>query len=91
MGENRRMHERMCVGCRQMKGKDELIRIVRTGEGEFAIDLSGKMDGRGAYVCKNPDCLALAVKNHGFERSFKRKLPREISEELEKEMSVLAG
>ena len=59
---------RMCVGCRQMKEKKEMIRVLRTQDGEFCIDTTGKKNGPGAYICKTPRCLQAAVKNHGLER-----------------------
>ena len=81
---------RMCVGCRQMKEKKEMIRVLRTQDGEFCIDTTGKKNGRGAYICKNPQCLQAAVKNHGLERSFKRRIPKETAGLLEKEMEQIA-
>ncbi len=81
---------RLCVGCRQMKEKREMIRVVRLQDDSFCIDATGKKNGRGAYLCKNPDCLALAIKNHGLERSFKMSIPKETAQMLQKEMSVLA-
>ena len=81
---------RMCVGCRQMKEKKDMIRVLRTQEGEFCIDITGKKNGRGAYVCKNPQCLQMAVKNHGLERSFKMSIPKETAVLLEMEMVRIA-
>ena len=71
-----------------MKSKKEMIRVIRTSEGEFLLDATGK-NGRGAYLCPNSDCLAKAVKNKGLERSFKQAIPKEVYEALEKEMEVL--
>ncbi len=79
----------MCVGCRQMKEKKEMIRVIRTQEGEFIIDMTGRKNGRGAYICKNTDCLDQAFKNHGLERSFKTKIPKAAEEMLQKEMSTI--
>lgn len=81
---------RMCVGCRQMKEKKEMIRVLRTQEGEFCIDTTGKKNGRGAYICKNAQCLQMAVRNHGLERSFKMSIPKETAVLLEKEMERIA-
>ena len=72
-----------------MKGKKEMIRVIRTSEGEFLLDATGRKNGRGAYLCPNSDCLAKAVKNKGLERSFKQAIPKEVYEALEKEMEVL--
>ena len=80
---------RKCVGCQEMKGKKEMIRVIRTEEGEFLLDATGKKNGRGAYVCKARACLEKAVKNKGLEPSFKQSIPREVYEKLEKEMESL--
>ncbi|EDM62167.1 YlxR family protein [Dorea longicatena] len=80
---------RKCVGCQEMKSKKEMIRVIRTSEGEFLLDATGRKNGRGAYLCPNSDCLAKAVKNKGLERSFKQAIPKEVYEALEKEMEVL--
>ena len=80
---------RKCVGCQEMKSKKEMIRVIRTSEGEFLLDATGRKNGRGAYLCPNSDCLAKAVKNKGLQRSFKQAIPKEVYEALEKEMEVL--
>ena len=72
-----------------MKSKKEMIRVIRTSEGEFLLVATGRKNGRGAYLCPNSDCLAKAVKNKGLERSFKQAIPKEVYEALEKEMEVL--
>lgn len=72
-----------------MKSKKEMIRVIRTSEGEFLLDATGRKNGRGAYLCPNSDCLAKAMKNKGLERSFKQAIPKEVYEALEKEMEVL--
>lgn len=72
-----------------MKSKKEMIRVIRTSEGEFLLDATGRKNGRGAYLCPNSGCLAKAVKNKGLERSFKQAIPKEVYEALEKEMEVL--
>lgn len=74
--------QRMCVGCREMKDKRELIRVVKTPEGEITIDPKGKMNGRGAYLCPNEDCLQKAVKSKGLERAFKQQITAEIFSSL---------
>ena len=80
---------RKCVGCQEMKSKKEMIRVIRTQEGEFLLDATGKKNGRGAYICPSKECLAKAIKNKGLERSFKQSIPKEVYESLEKEMSQL--
>ena len=80
---------RQCVGCQEMKSKKEMMRIVRTDTQEFLLDATGKKNGRGAYICPNPECLKKAIKNKGLERSFKQAISKEVYESLEKEMASL--
>ena len=77
---------RQCVGCREMKPKKELIRVVRSPEGTVNLDFKGKLPGRGAYVCPNPACLAKARKSKALERAFETALPPEVYEALEHQM-----
>lgn len=77
---------RQCVGCREMKPKKELIRVVRSPEGTVSLDFKGKLPGRGAYVCLNPACLAKARKSKALERAFATTLPPEVYEALEQQM-----
>ncbi len=90
MAASKKVPQRMCVGCREMKDKKDMIRVVRTQDGEFDIDRTGKKNGRGAYICRNPECLEKAFKNHGLERSFKTKIPKDTAEKLMEEMRALA-
>ncbi len=69
-----------------MKSKREMIRILKTPEGEFVLDVTGRKNGRGAYLCPSVECLKKAVKGKGLERSFKMAIPREVYDTLEKEM-----
>ena len=78
-----------CVGCQEMKNKMEMIRVIRTPEGEFELDATGKKNGRGAYLCPSRECLEKAVKSKGLERSFKQAIPPEVYSRLEKEMDDL--
>lgn len=80
---------RRCVGCQEMKSKKEMIRVIRTQEGEFSLDATGKKNGRGAYICPSGECLRKAVRNKGLERSFKQPIPAQVYEALEKEMGIL--
>ena len=73
---------RRCVNCREIKHKSELLRIVRTPEGKFMIDFTGKANGRGAYVCKNENCAAETKKRRKLDKSFKTTLPAEIYDEI---------
>lgn len=77
---------RMCIGCREMKPKKELIRVVKTAEKEIKIDLVGKMNGRGAYVCKNKDCLQKAHKSNALSRAFEMNVSPEVYQGLETEL-----
>lgn len=71
--------QRMCIACRQMYPQNELIRIVRDNEnGEVKLDMQKKLFGRGAYICKNAECIRKAEKKRGIERHFKCAVPREI-------------
>lgn len=85
----RKMPVRQCVGCQEMKNKKEMIRIIRTNEQEFLLDTTGKKNGRGAYLCPDPECFEKAVKNKGLERSFRQAIPKEVYEMLKKEMEKL--
>lgn len=76
---------RQCVGCGEMKNKKDMMRVLKTSEGSIVLDMTGRKNGRGAYLCMNRECLAKAGKNKGLERSFKMSIPREIYENLEKE------
>ena len=78
---------RQCVGCGEMKPKNELVRVVKTSEGEISLDRTGKKNGRGAYICDSAACLAKAQKARRFERAFSSAVPSEVYEALEKELS----
>ena len=80
---------RKCTGCKKMKNKKELIRVVRNDEGEFSLDTTGKKPGRGAYICKNIECLEKACKNKGLERSFKQAVPKDLYDELKKQLEEM--
>ena len=69
---------RQCLGCREMKQKRELIRVVRSPEGEVSLDSRGKKPGRGAYVCPNEECLKRAIKSKALERALEVKIPEDI-------------
>ncbi|MDD3204457.1 MAG: YlxR family protein [Lachnospiraceae bacterium] len=76
---------RQCVGCGEMKNKKEMMRVLKTAENEIVLDVTGKKNGRGAYLCVSKDCLAKARKNKGLERSFKMSIPDQVYENLQKE------
>jgi predicted RNA-binding protein YlxR (DUF448 family) len=79
----RKVPQRTCVGCRTVQGKRELVRVVRTPEGEVVVDPTGKRNGRGAYVHRSPECVELALKRGGLERGLNVKLTPEIRATLE--------
>ena len=79
---------RQCLGCREMKPKRELIRVVRSPEGEISLDFKGKASGRGAYVCPDAQCLKKAVKARALERAFSCQIPQEIYDKLNEEMEA---
>lgn len=79
---------RQCTGCREMKSKRELIRVVKSPENKISLDFSGKAQGRGAYVCPNLDCLKKARKSKALDRSLDVSIPDEIYEQMEKQMEV---
>ena len=89
MLKTRKVPMRMCVGCREMKDKRVLLRIVRTPEGEILLDSTGKKSGRGAYVCPDPECLKKARRSKALERAFDTAIPPEVYDALEGQMVTL--
>ena len=76
----------MCVGCGEMFDKRSLIRVVKSPEGEISIDLTGKKDGRGAYICNSTECLKKAKKRKSIERAFSMKIDDSVYDEMEEEI-----
>ncbi len=79
---------RQCMGCQQRKTKKELIRVVRTPEGQVCLDFSGKLNGRGAYLCPDAECLKRAMKSNVLARKLEAEIPQEIYHRLAKEMEA---
>ncbi len=77
---------RMCTGCGQMKPKKELVRVVRSPEGEISLDLTGRKPGRGAYVCRDIACLKAARKARRLERAFSCRIPEDVYDRMEEEL-----
>lgn len=77
---------RMCTGCGEMFDKRSLVRVVKSPQGEISLDLTGKKAGRGAYVCKNPDCIKKARKKKAFERAFGVAISDDVYETMEAEI-----
>jgi len=82
----KKIPERMCLGCRKMKPKKELIRVVKSPSAEISLDLGGKMSGRGAYVCRDNDCFNKVIKSNALSRAFKAQVPDEVKNELKKQL-----
>ena len=84
----KKIPQRQCMGCRERKAKRELIRVVRTPEGEVKLDFSGKLNGRGAYLCPQSECLKKAIRSKALDRSLEVTIPEEVYERLQKEMEA---
>lgn len=87
--KQRKIPMRMCVGCREMKPKRELLRVVKGPKGEISFDLTGRKPGRGAYVCRSAECLNLAIKKRQLERAFSAPVSEEVREGLMREIGTL--
>ena len=85
--QNKKVPLRKCMGCGEMKSKKELVRVVKNKEGEISLDLTGKKAGRGAYVCPTLSCLQKARKSRGCERALSCRIPDEIYDRMEQELS----
>lgn len=84
--KKRKIPERQCLGCNEHKPKAELLRVVRTPEGEVHLDFRGKMNGRGAYICHDPECLKKARKSRRIDRNLGCEIPEEVYDRMEKEL-----
>lgn len=78
---------RKCTGCGEMKPKKEMVRVLKTSENEILLDMTGKKNGRGAYICSSKECLLKAIKNKGIERSLQTGIPTDVFEQLKKELT----
>ena len=87
----KKIPQRQCMGCRERKAKRDLIRVVRTTEGTVCLDFSGKLNGRGAYICPDPECLKKAQRAKSLERSLEVPIPQEVYDRLAKEMEAGNG
>ena len=85
----KKIPQRQCMGCRERKAKRDMIRVVRQPEGTVALDVSGKMNGRGAYICPDPACLKKVQKSKALDRSLEVTIPEEVYDRLVKEMEGL--
>ena len=87
----KKIPQRQCMGCRERKAKRDMIRVVRTTEGTVTLDFGGKLNGRGAYVCPDPECLKKAQRSKALERSLEVAIPEEVYQRLAKEMETGAN
>ena len=83
----KKIPQRQCVGCREMKEKRALVRVVKSPEGEISLDFGARKPGRGAYVCPDAACLKKARKSRALERAFSAPIPAEVYDALEQEMA----
>ena len=82
----KKIPQRQCMGCRERKNKRDMLRVVRGTDGEVSLDFSGKLNGRGAYVCPDPECLKKARKSRALERCLEVAIPEQVYDRMEKEM-----
>ena len=82
----KKIPQRQCMGCRERRPKRDMIRVVRGTDGQVSLDFGGKMNGRGAYVCPDPECLKKALRSKALDRSLEVTIPQEVITRLEKEM-----
>ena len=82
----KKIPQRQCMGCRERKAKKEMIRVVRGTDGNVSLDFGGKMNGRGAYICPDAECLKKALRSKALDRSLEVTIPEDVIERLQKEM-----
>ena len=82
----KKIPQRQCMGCRERKAKRDMIRVVRGTDGTVSLDFGGKMNGRGAYICPDPECLKKAIRSKALDRSLEVTIPEEVYDRLQKEM-----
>lgn len=85
----RKVPQRMCVGCREMKNKRDLVRVVKTPEDSVLLDTTGKKSGRGAYVCPSQECLSLAVKHKSLQKALQQEIPAEVLESINRQIGQI--
>lgn len=87
----KKIPRRQCIGCREMKEKKALIRVVRSPEGEISLDTVGRKPGRGAYLCPEPECVHKARNSKALERAFETPVPPEVYDALERQLGAQDG
>lgn len=88
MAKVRKIPQRMCVGCREMKNKRDLLRVVRTPEGSIEVDSTGKKSGRGAYLCPDPECLNQAVKGKRLQKALEHEISNDILDIIREQLKI---
>ena len=83
--ENKKVPLRQCIVCRQSKPKNELIRIVRTSDNDFSVDKTGKLNGRGSYICNSEECINNLVKQKALNKAFKTNVEKEVYDKLKEQ------
>lgn len=89
MSIEKKVPMRQCIGCHEMKSKKNMLRILKTPEAEVVLDVTGRKNGRGAYLCFSEECFEKAVKSKGLERSLKMAIPIEVYDKLKKELNEI--
>ena len=87
----KKIPQRQCMGCRERKPKRDMIRVVRCTDGNVSLDFGGKMNGRGAYICPDMDCLKKAIRSKALDRSLEVTIPEQVIDRLQKEMEGKNG
>ena len=87
----KKIPQRQCMGCRERKAKREMIRVVRGTDGTVSLDFGGKMNGRGAYICPDPEGLTKAIRSKALDRSLEVTIPEAVYDQLQKEMEAAHG
>lgn len=87
----RKVPQRMCVGCREMKNKRDLVRVVKTPDGSVLLDTTGKKSGRGAYICPSRECLNLAVKHKSLQKALQQEIPAEVLESITNQIAIISS
>ena len=87
----KKIPQRQCMGCRERKPKRDMIRVVRGTDGTVSLDFGGKMNGRGAYICPDMECLKKAIRSKALDRSLEVTIPEQVYDRLQKEMEVKDG
>ncbi len=87
----KKIPQRQCMGCRERKAKRDMIRVVRGTDGIVSLDFGGKKNGRGAYICPDPECLKKAIRSKALDRSLEVTIPEEVYDRLQKEMEADNG